>query len=202
MEQDHLFTKETLLLIFIGLLINFIGVRLALLFKLPIFLDAIGTILAGALGGLLPGIIVGFFSNAINSISDPITLYYGIISVLIGSLAAICSKRGVFRSFWKSMLSVLLFALIGGVIGSLLTWMLYGLDFGEGISQQFALLFYGTGVPKFPAQLCADVLIDLADKLITVLIVFFGLKLIPSKWMVKLPLGYCYTEPSERSSHG
>ena len=53
-----------------GLLINFLGVRLARGLGLPLFLDIVGSALAGALGGYIPGIIVGFLTNLINGIGD------------------------------------------------------------------------------------------------------------------------------------
>jgi hypothetical protein len=47
--------KERLLPLFLliagGILINVIGARLSLFFRLPLFLDSIGTVLAAALGG-------------------------------------------------------------------------------------------------------------------------------------------------------
>ena len=49
------------LLCAVGLLINFLGVRLVRGFGLPLYLDNIGSALAAALGGYIPGIIVGFF---------------------------------------------------------------------------------------------------------------------------------------------
>ena len=67
MLKERTLTKYSLFLIPIGILINFCGVKLALWLKLPVFLDSVGTILAAALGGYLPGILVGFFSNALNS---------------------------------------------------------------------------------------------------------------------------------------
>ena len=76
-----------LLLISGGILINLIGARLALFFRLPLFLDSIGTVLAAVLGGYMPGIAVGFLTNVLNGLSDFTTSYYSSISVLI----AICS---------------------------------------------------------------------------------------------------------------
>lgn len=55
--------KLTLFLIPIGVAVNFIGGQLAILLKLPLYLDAIGTIVVGALCGGIPGAIVGLVSN-------------------------------------------------------------------------------------------------------------------------------------------
>ena len=76
MEKDRLFNRGTLLLIPVGIAINIGLAQLVLLLKLPLILDSIGTILVAALGGYLPGIMVGFFptcSTAFRTRSPSIT---------------------------------------------------------------------------------------------------------------------------------
>ena len=53
-----------------GILINVVGAKLALYFRLPLFLDSIGTVLAAAIGGYMPGIAVGFLTNVLNGLAD------------------------------------------------------------------------------------------------------------------------------------
>ena len=157
MNQRFKLDRLSLFLIPIGIAINFIGGQIALLLKLPLYLDAIGTIVVGALCGYLPGIIVGLVSNLLNSVSDPITMFYAILNIAFGIVAAYLSTKGVFRSFWKTLASALIFAFIGGGIGSLMTWALYGFDFGTGVSSMFAIpLYEATNMPKFLAQFIAD----------------------------------------------
>ena len=163
-----------------GILINFIGVRVALHFSLPVFLDSIGTILAAVLGGLIPGIITGIVTNLINGIFDNATIYYGSISVLLALAAAGLAEQGCFRRFPRILLPVLVFTLNGGGLGSILTWFLYGAGIGEGISRPLALAFFESGrMNMFFSQLSADLLIDLLDKTITTGIVALVCLLIP-----------------------
>ena len=167
-------------LIFAAFLINIIPAKLALYFELPIFADSIGTILAAMVGGTLPAVIVGFFSNAFNGISDITTLYYGIISILIGVTATIFQQRGFFRSALKAFIAVLVFALLGGGLGSILTYFLYGYDFGEGISAPFSeAIYHNLGFSKFFSQLAADFFIDIFDKIIVVAAAIIAHRKIP-----------------------
>lgn len=190
--------RLSLFLIPIGIAINFIGGQIALLLKLPLYLDAIGTIVVGALCGFLPGIIVGLISNILNSVSDPITLFYAILNMLFGIAAAYLSKRGVFKNFGKTLLSALLFAFIGGGLGSLLTWVLYGFDFGTGVSSMFAIpLHESLGLPKFLAQFTAEFTMDIFDKVLTVIAAFGILKSIPTRFLAKLPLGRIYIKEED-----
>ena len=170
-----------------GLLINFGGARLAQGFRLPLFLDTAGTITAAALGGSIPGVTVGFLTNMINSVQDHSTLYYGSMNVLIAIVTAWFSRKGYFRKIRGLLLSILVFSLIGGGLGSMVTWLIYGLDFGNGISAPLAHRIYDAGVLNaFWSQFSADMIIDLADKTVSVLFAAGIVFLLPEKVKVDL----------------
>ena len=156
-------------LILAAFLVNIVFSKIALALDLPVFLDCIGTVLAAMLGGTFPAVIAGFCSNAFNGISDLTTLYYGIINILIGVAATIFQQKGFFRTIPKICITILVFALLGGALGSILTYFLYGYDFGEGISAPFSVAIYNNlGFSKFFSQLTADFIIDIFDKAIVV----------------------------------
>ena len=168
-------------------LLNFIGAQLALAIKLPVFLDCIGTLLAAMVGGYIPAIAVGYTTNLIVSVGDGATIYYGIINVLIAITASFLSKRGWFKKLPLTLLSILFFALIGGGLGSILTFFLYGAGIGDGISAPFALQLYDSGVfDVFGAQLCADLFIDLIDKTLVVLLATLIYHQLSEKFLSKL----------------
>ncbi len=187
----------------IGLAINILGVKLALGLKLPLFLDNIGSALAAALGGNVPGMAVGFLTNLFNGLSDVSTVYYAALTVLIAVFSAWFAGRGFydFRKPWKLLVVIATFALIGGGLGSVLTWTLYGFSFGESISTPLARQIYQAGtLNEFWSQFAADMLIDLADKTITVLIVALVYNLLPESLKKKLFFtGWQQTPLSEKS---
>ena len=169
-----------LILCVAGLLVNYLGVRLALRLDLPLFLDNIGSTLAAALGGYIPGIVAGFLTNLINGISDYTTAYYGSLTVLISISAAYFAEKGYFNQIRKLPIIIITFSLIGGGLGSVLTWTMYGFDFGSGISAPLARSIYDNGtLSLFWSQFTADMLIDLLDKTITVIVVTVILHLLP-----------------------
>lgn len=172
-----------LLLVVGGLLINLAFSQLALLLKLPLYLDSIGVILTAALGGYIPGIIVGYLTNLINGLSDPITIYYGTLNVIIAAIAAFGAHRGWFEKIKNIILFIVLFALTGGVLGSVLTWMLYGFDFGSGVSAPLVRFFYENVIHNtFLSQLIGDFLLDLLDKAIQMVPVLVILHFLPQKF--------------------
>lgn len=184
--------------------INFLGNKLAGTFssRLPLFLDTIGTILAACLCGFLPGIIVGFFSNVLISLGDPISLYYGVLSVLIAVFAVIFARRKAFSSIKYSILVVFVFAFIGGGIGSLLTWLLYGFSVGDGISATFTNFLIRQGIGNFWSQLIADFSIDVLDKAISVTVVYLLLRFLPKKFLLRFEYGYLFVDENENKELG
>lgn len=182
--------KDTVLLIAAGILLNILLAKVPGLIGAPLFLDSVGTILVAALGGYMPGIVVGVASNAINSIADPITIYYSAISVYIALLSTYFSQRGMFSKLRTAMAGALLLALVGGGLGSLLTWSLSGFAVGSGISTPYAdALIDAGGFDPFPAQLLADLGIDVLDKLATMLIVLALLRTMPARLRDRFALG-------------
>lgn len=172
-----------ILLCLAGLAVNYLLPKLAQTLGLPLYLDNIGSAMTAALGGYIPGILVGFFTNLINGIGDFDTSYYGSLTVLIAIASAwFCSKDYYsFKKPWRLLAVVAVFALIGGGLGSLLTWVLYGFEFGNGISAPLAMRIHEAGMSsKFLAQFSADLLIDLLDKSITVLAVALTLRALPA----------------------
>ncbi len=197
--------KLTWFLIPIGVAVNFIGGTIILLLKLPIYLDSIGTIIVGALCGAWPGVIVGLISNILTAITSPNNLFYAPLNMAFGVAAAYLSKKGVFKKFIPTLLSSLLFAFIGGVIGALITWTFWGFDFGAGTTAVVVLpLWKALGSPenqftKFLIQILGEFSCDLLDKSITIIVCYFILKAFPTRFLSKLPLGPVYISDKEKA---
>src|SRR5205807_8741538 len=65
--------------------LHFAGHAIAVAFGLPLFLDSIGTVLAGVVAGPWVGGSVGFVGNLVSSNTiDPIAAPYGIVSFAVG----------------------------------------------------------------------------------------------------------------------
>ena len=158
-----------LVLLVCGVLLNLLGSWLMGLLSLPLYLDCVGTILAAAMGGYIPGIVVGYISNIINGVSDPTNMYYAFTSVLIAFCAAYFARRGWFKRVSGCIGAVLVFSLIGGGIGSVISWLLFGFDIIGVASTPFAQALVDRGIlPPLWAHFLSDMAVDIVDKLLHV----------------------------------
>ena len=184
--------------------LNLLGSKAAVAVGAPLFLDAIGTVVAAVLGGYLPGILTGYLTNLFSSLGgDPINAYYGSLNVLIALCASLFAQHGYFRRWWKALLCVPVFAVIGGGLGSIITWFLYGMGFGEGISAPLAHYFYEhAALSVFYSQFLADLLLDLLDKAVTLAVALLLIRLLPAALREKLGrFGWRHFQKHPESSH-
>ena len=171
-------------LVVIGLVINLLLNKIVTLLGLPLYFDCIGTILAAIVGGFMPAVLVGFFTNILSSLSDTSNLYYGVLNVLIAIVAAAFSQKKYFRKItWKLIIPTICFILIGGGLGSVITWGLYGNTMGDELASSLAGRIYTNVVQDaFWAQMYAGVIMDIPDKVISVIFAFILYKLYPKKF--------------------
>ena len=171
-----------LALVAVCILLNNLGARLNGLLGLPFFFDNVGTILAALLGGYIPCITVGFLSNFLNSIASPDSIYYCVISVFIATAAALYANKLRRVSIPYILLAALTFGFIGGVVGGMLTWLIYGMDFGEGVAVDLAAAIdRSAAIGYLPTNLISCFLIDLADKTIVTVAALIIYKLLPAR---------------------
>ena len=164
-----------------GIGINLVLSGIASRLNCPLYLDSIGTVIVAFVGGALPGIAVGLLTNFLKSaIHDYNSMFYGTLNVMIAVCAAAFSRHGLKKR--NMILLVPVLALIGGVLGSILTWFLFGFG-NEGISATLARKIHDSWnvSNRFLAQMIADTIIDFADKIVTVGVSVLVVALLPKK---------------------
>lgn len=180
--------KLTIFLIPVGIAVNIVGGQIAIMLKLPIWLDSIGTILLGAICGIIPGLIVAGITQIINAISLPTILPYMIVGFAMAVLASVFAKKKMLCSFPKAILSGLIVAVVTTAIAVPMDVIIFGGFVGTGNSVIAAALM-ACGLGKWVAVLSSSFCFGLIDKVFTVLICYFIIRSMPSHFLIKLPLG-------------
>src|SRR6202521_5947587 len=149
--------------------LNFAGRAIAVTFGLPLFLDSIGTVLAGVVGGPWVGGSVGFISNLVSSNTvDPIAAPYAIVSFAVGFVAGLARYLNWQRraSGWVALW--LITFTIASVVSTPLNFLISGGKSGVAVGDSIYATLNGLHVPRIIASLLGEAAIDLPDKLITV----------------------------------
>ncbi len=165
-----------------GIALNMVLSSLVTALGLPIYLDTVGTVTIAVLGGYLPGVIVGFVTNIIKAFTDPSSMYYGVLNVLVALFAALLAHKGWHKKIAGIFGMVGVFALIGGGLGALIPWFMEGLSFD---SESLRAIIYKTGTFNSEvSHLLSSLITDLPDKALTVAIAIFIVRLIPEKYHI------------------
>ena len=171
------FDAVTIVLIPACIGINYLGKLFASVLKLPLWLDSIGTCIGGCLGGPLIGAICGAANNLIYGFSagDNITLVYALTSL------GIMARLGFMKSFPKAILTACVAGLTAVAISTPLNVIFWGGTTGNVWGDAVFAVTQASNMPVMLGSLLDEVVVDVPDKLITLIVVFFILKGLPKK---------------------
>lgn len=149
-----------------GVVFNVICSAIVGYFELPVFFDTFGTIFIAALGGYVPAVAVGFFTNLFGYGFDVAEVYFGFVSVIVAIITAFLAARGYYDKFSKVLLTIPATALVTAFFGSFIEEMLtpiHSFDSAEEFGAHFLQNFSG----------------EILDKGLAILAAFFLMKLVP-----------------------
>ena len=188
MTQKKITTRMiTIMALSIG--INFLGGTIALWLRLPIYLDSIGTIFAGALLGPIPGILTGLSSSLLSGVTmDMFSLYYSPIQIITGLLAGLILPQKLQAQGLKSRLSLLAWTFVlsapGTILSSIITIQLFGGITSSG-SSAIVQLLYGLGLNQAASVTIVQAATDYLDRLLSVLVVSLVVLKLPNQVVAK-----------------
>jgi len=120
------FTTRAWVLIPLGVGLNFVGDFIAKLFRLPVFLDVIGTIVISVLAGPWVGAVTGTISAVLNNLANPPIWAYSLAQIAIAFVAGYMASRGFFKTIWKAAIVGIAITIVSIVISAPITAILFG----------------------------------------------------------------------------
>ena len=182
-----LFSTMTLSLMAVAIVINMALGQIASMLKLPIFLDSIGTILVGILAGPWAGGLTGLITNLIwGLISDPVTAAFAPVAAMIGIAAGFCAKFGLFKSWWKAIISGVIISVALAIIAVPIRLYMFGGLTGSG-ADFITAYFLALGRDLFGAVIIQVITSNLADKVVSALISWGIVKALPKRFVSRFP---------------
>ncbi len=161
---------------------------------IPIYFDTGGTILVSVLGGIVPGIAVALITNVLIYFTNPVSIFYGSLNVMIAIATAFAYRYNWQKSIKKSILYLLILVAIGGGLGGILTMYLTGVQVDSG-NQAIIAFLENLGMSKSLAWYISVLMFELFDKFFTVLFVGILLQLFPKQIWKKFKFMLWLQEP-------
>lgn len=165
------------------IIINYLGKLIASVLKLPLWLDSIGTCIGACLGGPIIGGICGAANNLIYGFTtgDNITLVYALTSFFIGIAVGVMARLGHMKTLQGALLTSVAGGLAAVIVSTPLNVIFWGGTTGNIWGDALFAATQAAKMPVFLGSLLDEVVVDVPDKLITVLIVFLIVGGLPKK---------------------
>jgi len=190
-------TTLTLVLIPVGIAVNFVGKYVAQALRLPLWLDSIGTVLTAFIAGPWVGALTGALNNIIYGLTvDPVSFWYFITSVGIGLVAGVMARLGFIRSTARAVVAGLVVALVATVVSFPINIYLWGGQTGNVWGDALFAALTLRGVPLWLASFLDELVVDLPDKVLTVLLAFGLFRALPRRLLSQFQLGEGDAQPT------
>lgn len=190
------FTMLAILLIPISVAINFVGGQLAVLLKLPLYLDTIGTILVAMLCGPWVGGTAGLVTNLVLGLTNPSYFPYAIVNVALGLVTGFCARKGMFGIWWKWIIAMVLMALTSIITAAPVTVLVYGGITASGTSLITAAMM-ASGQSIWTSVISTEMIFTVIDRIISFVIAILVIRVIPQRTLIKFSLGKNYLKKAK-----
>ncbi len=170
--------------------INIVGSKIALFAHLPIFLDSIGTMLAGIALGPVAGGLTALIGGLINgALGDIYAIYFSLSGVLMGVIAGLImhgKKNTIPSILWKT----LVITLPASALSACIETFLFGGITSAAVTTFIIQALSTTALKLFGGAFVTQAVTDYIDKLVAILLVVVSIKHLP----------YEFTHFDEKSS--
>ena len=141
---------------------------------------------AGGLTGLLTNLIWGL-------ISDPVAAAFAPVAMIIGIVAGLCAKYGLFKKWWQAILSGVIITLALSIVAIPIRVYMFGGVTGSGADFITAYLL-ATGRDLFSAVIITVIADNLIDKVVTALLAWGIVKGLPKRFTARFSRASAVTE--------
>ncbi|MCI8607069.1 MAG: ECF transporter S component [Hungatella sp.] len=164
--------------------INMVGGQLALLLRLPIYLDSIGTILTGALLGPWFGMLPNLLSGVLMGMTTDIySLYFAPVGMVIGFMNGLVWQRWIWKRpgiagkgrLWLWALAV---AIPGTIVSSVICAAVFGGVTSSG-SMVLVQLLAKTPIGMTASIFLVQIVTDYLDRALSMMLVSAFLQVLP-----------------------
>lgn len=171
---------RTIAIIPVALILNILLGQVTGSIGVPLYLDAVGTVLVAALAGPSAGLATGALSSVVWALFNPLALPFAAGSALTGWLAGVAIRKGAFRNIFLAIISGAVIGLITGAVAAPVAAFVYGGTAGVGTGALVSL-FREMGNSLLASVTWQSFISDPLDKAIVMVVVFVVVKSLPQR---------------------
>ena len=181
-------TLRDLVVIRLGVAVNLVIGQIVAALLLPVFLDAVGTILVAALVGPRAAIVAGLTSQVLAAVlsGNFAWLPFAVVQVVIALYAWGAARLGVFRRLSTALPAGLLLGALAGGTAAPIAYFVFGGATAGGVTLVTTVL-RALGLPLAVAVGTASIATDLLDKTIAFGLVCVVLRSLPRHLAARFP---------------
>ncbi|MGH4036720.1 MAG: ECF transporter S component [Sphaerochaeta sp.] len=190
------FSMLALLIVPVGVAVNFVGGQLASLLRLPLYLDTIGTIFVAMLCGPWVGAVTGLLTNILTGIANPVNFAFIPVAIIAGLVTGAFARHDYFSVWWKWLIAMVVMGAASILSAAPIVVLMFGGVTGSGASLITAT-FMAAGANIWGAFIGTEGLFNVLDRIISVLICLAVIKVIPNRNLIKFSCGMFYVKDRE-----
>jgi len=177
-----------IVLVRLGVAVNLVIGQIVAALLLPVYLDAVGTMLVAALVGPRAALIAGLTSQVLAAVlsGNFSWLPFGVIQVVIALYAWAAARAGVFRHLGLALPAGALLGLLAGGTAAPIAYYLFGGATAGGVTAVTTALRFA-GVPLQVAVFISSMSTDLLDKTLSFGLIYLILRTLPSHLAARFP---------------
>jgi energy-coupling factor transport system substrate-specific component len=181
------FNTMTWVLMPVAIAINMAVGQIVATLRLPVYLDSIGTVLVGVICGPWAGALTGALANTILGLTiNPDFLPWWPVAFIIGLVSGICANYGLFKSWWKVVVTGFLIALFAAISSVPISLLVYGGITASGTGMITAFLVEsGRGIVE--AVFASSFLTEPVDKITTAMLAFAIIQGLSKRFIARFP---------------
>jgi len=172
----------------LGVAINLVIGQLAAALLLPLFLDAVGTILVASLVGWRAALVTGLTAQVLAAVlsGNFAWLPFAVVQVVIALYASLAARAGALRSYWTAVPAGLLLGFIAGSTAAPIAYYVFGGATAGGVTVVTTAL-RALGLPLQASVYISSLSTDLLDKTISFALVCMVLRTLPRHLAARFP---------------
>lgn len=181
-------TLRDLVVIRLGVAVNLVIGQIVAALLLPVFLDAVGTILVAALVGPRAAIAAGLTSQVLAAMlsGNFSWLPFAVVQIVIALYASAAARVGAFKRFSTALPAGLILGVLAGATAAPIAFYMFGGATAGGVTFLTTTL-RALGVPLKAAVFTSSLGTDLLDKTIAFGVVCLILRNLPNHLAGRFP---------------